>query len=309
VTSDDEAARLARIKPNLTRRARILQLIRSFFIERDFLEIETPVRVPSVAPEQFIQPFASEGWQLSTSPELHMKRLLASGYDRLFQLSRCFRKGESGRRHNPEFTMLEWYRIDSSYQGMMDDTQQLVAYVCAGLGMGYSIPYLGSEVDITLPWPTTTVSGSFQRYAGWDPIACPEGDRFDIDLVTRVVPAFGLARPMILAGYPAPMAALARLNPQDSRVAERAEVFIAGLEIANAYTELNDPQEQRRRFEAEAALITQAGGDVALPTRFLDAVDRLPPCGGIALGVDRFVMLLCDVESIADVIAFPEDQA
>ncbi len=306
---DDELERLCRIKPNLERRSRIVQLIRTFFFDPGFLEVETPVRVPSVAPEQFIIPLTSEDWFLSTSPELYMKRLLACGYDKLFQLSRSFRKGEAGHLHNPEFTLLEWYRKGAGYSETIEDTEQLVALIADSLGLGSSVRYLDTHVDLTLPWPRVTVSNAFKRAAGWDPVARPDPDRFDLDLSFKVVPSFPAARPMVLTGYPAPQASLARLDPRDPRVAERAEVFIAGLDLANAYTELNDPAEQRRRFEEEAEIIRQAGGKATVSKKFLQAVGHMPPCGGIALGVDRLVMLFCNATSIQDVLAFPQDWA
>jgi lysyl-tRNA synthetase class 2 len=309
VSFGDESARLSRIKSNLERRSVIFQLTRSFFAAQGFLEVETPVRVPAVAPEQFIRPFASEDWFLSTSPELHMKRLLASGYDRVFQISRCFRKGEVGRRHNSEFTMLEWYRRDSDYLQMVSDTAGLVVSLARALGLENTIPYLGGRIDVSLPWPQVTVSDAFLRSAGWDPVADPDTVRFDVDLVDRVIPGFEPDRPTILAGYPAAMAALARLNARDRRVSERAEVFIGGLEVANAYTELNDPGEQRQRFAEEAESIRRAGGRAVVPERFLEAVTYLPQCAGIALGMDRLVMLLCGAAAIEDVMAFPQDAA
>ncbi len=306
---DEEFERLSRIKPNLERRAVIINLVRSFFVDQGFLEVETPVRVPSVAPEQFITPLASEGWFLSTSPELYMKRLLACGYDKLFQMSRCFRRGEIGRLHNPEFTLLEWYRRDAGYEETIEDTERLTTSLASGLGLGTTISYLGRDIDFHLPWPRITVSEAFKRAAGWDPVAEPDGEKFDLDLVSKVIPSLGTSRPMVLTGYPAPMASLARLNTRDPRVAERAEVFIAGLELANAYGELNDPAEQRRRFEADAALIRKAGGNAILSEKFLEAVAHMPPCGGIALGVDRLVMLFCNASSIQDVLAFPHEWA
>ena len=143
---DDERLRLRRLRPYLERRARIHSLVRAFFTERGFLEVDTPLRVPVIAPEPYIVPDASEGWYLSTSPELHMKRLLAAGYERLFQLSHCFRNGERGRWHNPEFTMLEWYRAGGDYRQVVADTEQLVASLAAGLGMGTAISYPGRSM-------------------------------------------------------------------------------------------------------------------------------------------------------------------
>jgi lysyl-tRNA synthetase class 2 len=309
VSFDDESKRLSRIKPNLERRAVITNLVRSFFLDQGFLEVETPVRVRSVAPEQFIVPLASEDWFLSTSPELYMKRLLACGYDKLFQMAHCFRRGEIGRLHNPEFTLLEWYRRNAGYEETISDTERLITSVARSLGQGTSVSYLGRDIDLRLPWPRVTVSDAFKRAAGWDPVTEPDGEKFDLDLVSKVIPSFDASRPLVLTGYPAPMASLARLNADDPRIAERAEVFIAGLELANAYSELNDPEEQRRRFEAEASLIRQAGGRATLSEKFLEAVAHMPPCGGIALGVDRLVMLFCNAASIRDVLAFPHEWA
>jgi elongation factor P--(R)-beta-lysine ligase len=304
VSFDGEYRRLTSIRENLVRRSLVLHDTRTFFVSHHFLEVETPVRVPTVAPEQYIVPYSSDGWYLATSPELWMKRLLASGYTRLFQISRCFRKGELGRTHNPEFTMLEWYRISSNYQEMMSDTQQLVCGMARDFGFGRNIPYLGTQIDISMPWDEITVKEAFLKSAGWDPISSPNDERFDVDLVSKVIPDFPRHRPVILKGYPASMASLARLNENDPRIAERAEVFIGGLEIANAYSELNDPQEQVKRFEKEITLINHAGGKARLPQKFIDCLISLPACGGIALGMDRLVMLFCNAPSIHDVLAF-----
>jgi elongation factor P--(R)-beta-lysine ligase len=308
VSFDEESRRLTRIKANLERRSLIFQYTRSFFNDSGFLEVETPVRVPSIAPEQYIIPFTSEDWFLSTSPELYMKTLLAAGYSRIFQICRCFRKGELGTRHNPEFTMIEWYRAGSNYQQMMHDTQNLVIELAHKLGMDGVIPFQNTVIDIRPPWDEIYVHDAFIKFAGWDPITSPDAERFDTDLVSKVIPGFNPCRPTILKGYPASMASLARLNPEDPRVAERAEVFIGSLEIANAYSELNDPDEQKIRFENELALIRKSGRKSPMPQRFLEYLAFLPRSGGIALGMDRLVMLLCDNISIKDVLAFPADE-
>jgi lysyl-tRNA synthetase class 2 len=307
VSLDAEQQRLARIKPNLQRRALITQSIRSFFISRGFLEVDTPIRTPSVAPEKYVSPFDSEGWYLSTSPELYMKRLLAAGYDKLFQVTHCFRKGESGKQHNPEFSMLEWYRRGCGYREMISDTEALVNVIATDMGFGTVIPYPGGNIDITCPWARTSVRDAFIKTAGWDPIATPDSARFDLELVTKVIPEFDTKYPVIVEGYPAIMASLAKLSPTDPLIAERAEVFIAGLELANAYSELNNAQEQKIRFEEEANYIRGTGSRVTMPVDFLNAVSHLPECGGIALGMDRLVMLFCGVDSIEEVVAFPVD--
>jgi lysyl-tRNA synthetase class 2 len=307
---ENDHERLLCIKSNLQRRALTYHYTRAFFWEQGFLEIETPIRVPAVAPEQHIVPFRSEDWFLSTSPELHMKRLLASGYDRLFQISRCFRKGEHGRQHNPEFTLLEWYRTGADYRQMVYDTEQLVLTVASRLGLGHVIRYRDQEIDLTPPWPRTKVRDGFLRAAGWDPVTEPDPLRFDADLVTKVIPSFAPGQPTVLLDYPAPMASLARLKPGQPAVAERAEVFIGGMELANAYSELVDTREQEIRFQAEIQQIEREQRQkMPMPRRFLDAVARLPECGGIALGMDRLVMLFCNADSIDDVVAFTIDTA
>ena len=160
------------------------------------------------------------------------------------------------------------------------------------------------------PWPRVTVREAFLRSAGWDPFTRLDEDRFEVDLVEKVVPGFDAGRPTVLSDYPEAMASLARLRAGSPPVAERAEVFIGGLELANAYSELNDAAEQEKRFKKEIESLEWDGKRrVAMPQRFLEALLRLPECGGNALGVDRLVMLFCDAASIDEVIAFPRDIA
>lgn len=306
---NDERRRLSKIKSNLQRRAAIYQFTRDFFHQQGFLEVETPVRVPSVAPELYITPFESEDWFLSTSPELYMKRLLAAGYNKLFQISHCFRKDEQGRWHNPEFALLEWYRTGTDYMQMIRDTEQLVITLAKQLRLSTKIQYRGLNIDLSLPWQRITIQDAFLKAAGWDPVAEPDPVRFDTDLVDKVIPSFNQSRPTVLLDYPASMASLARLKPGNSRVAERAEVFVGGLELANAYSELRDSREQERRFRDDIEQIRREGRKATLPHRFLEAVAHLPDCGGIALGMDRLVMLFCDADSIDEVVAFTCDSA
>ena len=201
--------------------------------------------------------------------------------------------------------MLEWYRGGAGYLKIIEDTERLVLEVAAGLGLGPAIRYQGREIDLSRPWPRTTVREAFLRSAGWDPVSRLDPERFDLDLVDRVMPAFDPGRPTVLLEYPAANAAMARLKPGDPAVAERGEVFVGGMELANAYSELTDAGELERRFRE--ALRERGEGERPLPESFLRAVSRLPACGGIALGVDRLVMLLCDAAAIDDVVAFPFD--
>lgn len=305
-----EHERLNRIKPNIISRAEIIRFTRNYFQQYDFLEVETPVRVPVVAPELFITPVTSGNWFLVTSPELHMKRLLAAGYPKLFQFSHCFRKDERGRRHNPEFTMLEWYRSGGDYMQMVADTEQIVFTLAQKIKTDSSIQYQGCKIDLSVPWPRVTIRDAFLMSAGWDPVADPDPLRFDTDLCDKVIPAFASDRPTVIMDYPVPMASLARLKPGEAKVAERAEIFIGGLEIANAYSELINRQEQENRFRIEIEQIEKEYGRKSeLPRKFLDAMETLPECGGIALGVDRLIMLFCDTASIDDVMPFTVDTA
>jgi lysyl-tRNA synthetase class 2 len=308
--AEDDSQRLARVRPNLQRRALIIDCIRAFFREQDFLEVETPVRVPVIAPEPYIVPFTSGDWFLSTSPELHMKRMLAAGYERLFQFVHCFRQGERGRWHNPEFTMLEWYRAGADYNQIIEDIERLVTALAEKLSLKNSVIYSGRDIDIRPPWPRLTVKDAFLKAAGWDPTQKGDHRQFDVDLVEKVLPSFNPDRPTVLRDYPAALGSLARLKPGDAAVAERAEVFIGGLELANAYSELTDAAEQARRFrEAIEQIRKERHQKTALPQRFLESVTHLPPCGGVALGVDRLVMLFCNASSIDDVMAFTADNA
>lgn len=304
-----ERRRLVGIKRNLVRRAQIYEAIRAFFREEGFLEVETPVRLREIAPEGHILPFHCDDWYLSTSPELHMKRLLAAGYDCIFQFSRSFRRQESGRWHNPEFTMLEWYRAGADDMKMMEDTENLVLAVSQQLGYSSIITYQKQSIDLSSPWPKFPIRQIFKSAAGYDPVLDTDPVKFDMALVEKVIPSLPTVRPAIIMDYPASMASLSRLKA-DEQVAERAEVFIAGLELANAFSELCDPKEQTARFEEERALIKkEQGRDAPMPDKFLAALPEMPASGGIALGVDRLVMLFCDAASIDEVMPFTEETA
>ncbi len=290
----------------LERRSKILRTVRDFFDALGFIEVETPVRIPAPAQETHIDaPPSGRAW-LRASPELHMKRLLTEGFEKIYQIGPCFRSGECGRRHNPEFTMLEWYRTGADYLDILADTEALVSAVFMALFGKTTLSYRGATIQLAGPWTRLTVSDAYRRWAGWDPSQHWDADRFDTDMIARIEPALPRATPCVLIDYPAPAASLARLKPGDARVAERWEVYIGGLEIANAYSELCDGTAQRARFN-EAARERQAlGKDIyPLDEPFLNALERgMPPCGGIALGLDRLVMLACDADDIAEVRAF-----
>ena len=286
-------------------RAVLIQALRTFFIDRGYLEVETPLRIPAPAPEAHILPLTSEGWFLQTSPELCMKRLLAAGIPKLFQLCKCFRKGERGDRHLPEFTMLEWYAAQSDYRDLMADCEALLRHLAAAMGKGGVLEWQGCRIDLGPEWERITVAEAFRRYAPCTVEEALARDQFDEMLVEHVEPHLGITTPTFLCDYPAALGALARLSPTDPTVAERFELYVAGLELANGFSELVDPVEQRDRFVAEQESIRGLGRDPGpMPEPFLEALEAIPPAAGIALGVDRLVMLFAGAERIDQVVAF-----
>ena len=341
----DDIFALARKSQVLQLRAKIIQSIRLFFINHDFLEVETPLRIPSPAPEEHIEAIPSDDWFLQTSPELCMKRLLAAGYPRIFQISKCFRAGERGDKHLPEFTLLEWYVAGFDYQQLMAQCENMICSVAKDLGIteiirqnhGYEpqnklrgvIPSAARDcstnkfqdtsflkfeshnkkISLAPPWERITIADVFLKYA---PITLEETlvqNKFDEILVDYIEPRFGMKTPNFIYDYPAKLASLAKLKGDNPSVSERFELYIGGLEIANGFSELTDAYEQRRRFEE--ALKTRAATNMAcyeMPEKFLTSLETLPPCAGIALGLDRLVMIMACAEKIDEVAAFtPEN--
>ncbi len=305
---DPAAVRLRRLRPALERRAHILAAVRNFFAGNGLLEVETPARIPVPALEQQIDAQPSGPAWLRTSPELHMKRLLAAGYENIFQVGPCFRQGEYGDLHNPEFCMLEWYRAHADYRAILADTQALVAAVARAVAGGDAngFVYRGRRIDLAQPWHVQTVAQAFLDAAGWDPTRAFDAERFEADLLGKVEPRLPPDRPSVIIDFPAQLAALARCRAGNPPVAERWELYIGGMEIANAFSELTDPAEQRRRFEVCAAARRAAGKTVYdLDHDFLAALENgLPACGGAALGLDRLVMLFSDAASLDDILPF-----
>jgi len=267
----------------LRKRAAILRQIRAFFDGRGFDEVDTPVRIAAPAPEPHIDcpPCGSEF--LRASPELQMKRLLAAGMDRIYQIGPCFRDGERGSRHNPEFTMIEWYRRNATYEDIADDLVALFETLAPDAGAATRI----------------TVREAYLRYAGWDPWTDWNQDRFDFDMATKIEPSLPKG-PVFLMDYPREACSLAKLRGD---VAERWEFYWDGVELANCFTELCDGDEQRRRFEAARKERRELGeADYPLDEEFLSELPQIGSAAGVALGVDRLVMLLCGAKSIADVM-------
>jgi elongation factor P--(R)-beta-lysine ligase len=289
-------------KNNLWWRAAIIQAIRAFFIEREFLEVETPVRLPCLAPETHIEPIRSADWFLQTSPELCMKRLLAAGHPKVFQICKCFRAQERGKRHLSEFTMLEWYHVDSSYLQLMEDCEQLFRFLMKRLALQFAS---GGLSTLGAPWERVTVADAFSQYAAISSDAALAENIFDKILVEDVEPHLGKNVPTFLCDYPADLGSLARLKKNDPLIAERFELYVDGIELANGFSELTDPIEQRLRFEKEQESCREHGRIPGpMPEKFLEELNSLSSAAGIALGVDRLVMLLCGAEKIDDVVSF-----
>jgi len=294
-------------------RAEVIRTIRRTLDDAGFLEVETPLAVPSPGLDVHLAALEVRGldarrW-LATSPEYQMKRLLVAGLPRIYQISKCFRRGERGRHHEPEFTMLELYRAHAGADEVMADTEAVVAAAARTLHGGTRLP---SGTDVAPPWERQTVAEAFAAHAGVDVLdVLPDEERFFRLLVDSVEPA--LARrdaPVWLTRWPASMASLARLCPDDPRWADRFEAYADGLELCNGFGELTDPIEQRARLERDRAARAEAGVDVyPIDERFLEALARgMPESGGIAVGVDRVVMLLTGAAHIEDVLAFPQSR-
>jgi len=297
------------LRKTLQLRAVILQEIRNYFETQDYLEVETPHRLPAPAPEAHIEPESSGDWYLHPSPELCMKRLLAAGYPRIYQICRCFRRGERGRRHLPEITMLEWYTAGQDYRDVMGHCEDLIGGLQRRIGGSETMAYQGCRIDLRRPWDRLTVAEAFERFASVSMQQALAEKRFDEVLGLEIEPRLGQSRPVFLYDYPAQCASLARLKTDDPGLAERFELYIGGLELCNAYSELTDAVEQRRRFEQEALLRNRAGKRVyPLPELFLQQLTHMPPAAGNALGVDRLVMLFADVAEIDAVVAFTPEE-
>ena len=296
----------------LQQRSRLLQAVRSFFLSRSYLEVDTPIRLPVLIPEVEITPVQSEDWFLQTSPELCMKRLLARGASQLFQICHCFRRGERGRLHQQEFTMLEWYHTGWSYLELMDECEEMVRAVTAQLaaeedaGEKESFHWAGREISFASPWHRMTVQDAFQRYGGMSAGEAVNKGMFDQILVESVEPNLGWQRPVFLYDYPIGLASLARQKDKNPEVAERFEIYIGGVELANGFSELTDPEVQRQRFAREIGSAGDGGAQKLMPEKFLQALADFPDCAGIALGLDRLLMILVGAQTIAEVLPFSE---
>jgi lysyl-tRNA synthetase class 2 len=298
----------------LAARSRLLQATRAWFCDAGFTEVETPLIVPSPGTETHLDPVAvrlawhpgappEDAW-LITSPEYAMKRLLAAGAGPIFQLGRVFRDGERGRNHRPEFTMLEWYRpwVRDGYEALFSDCEALLGHLAGGS----ELTWRGQSFDLRPPWRRLSFFEALETRADLRDPRRLDPDAWFAALVERVEPTLGAEAPEFLVEWPASLASLARRKADDPEVAERFELYLGGLELANAFAELTDADEQRARCEADNVERLALGRpELPLDPRFLGALTAgMPPSAGIALGFDRLAMLLLDAGAIDDVVAF-----
>ena len=310
----------------LLRRSAVNARIRDFFAARDVIEVETPMLSAAGNTEPNIESFATvfngpvtqgrgERW-LRTSPEFALKRLLAEGLGDCYELGRVFRDGEAGRRHNPEFSMLEWYRVGWDHRRLIDETVELVLDVLAAFGHRAEVrqctyrqwfleglgldPFTASLDELRAPLADVRI----------DPDGLGRDDWLDLLVTHRLQTAFARDAVTVVRDFPATQAALAKIRDGDPPVAERFELYLGGNELANGYHELTDAAEQRERFLRDNARRRARGQrEIPLDERLLDALPDMPACAGVALGIERLLMWLAGSDDIADVLAFAFAQA
>lgn len=319
------------VKNVFNQRIQIIRAVRDFFSERAFLEVETPMLQP-IPGGATARPFITHHNALDmrlymrVAPELYLKRLIVGGYDRVYEINRNFRNEGISIKHNPEFTMLEAYQAYADYHDMMDLTEELIKETAKSIGLGDTVVYQGTDLDFSRPWRRLTFLRSLEKIGGLKldfEMTVDELRRIADGAGITVKPVDGkgkimteifeklvepnLIEPTFIIDYPLEVTPLARRHPDNPELVERFELMICGREVANAFTELTDPIDQRRRFEEQAAL-RRAGDDEAqwLDEDFLRALEvGMPPTGGLGIGIDRLVMILTDAPSIRDVIFFP----
>jgi lysyl-tRNA synthetase class 2 len=324
-----ESARIVQLpgdRGSLRLRAQLNALLRQFFADRGVLEVETPILSAAGNTDPNIESFSAsfsghvdagprERW-LRTSPEYPLKRLLAAGVGDCYELGRVFRNGESGGRHNPEFTMLEWYRVGWDHRQLMEETIALVEAALAMAGRraevvveSYRQLFLDELGIDPLHAPIDELRAPLAEY-GIGPDGLGRDDWLDLLITHKLQPAFPRDRITVIHDYPASQCALARIRPGDPPMAERFELFLGRYELANGYHELNDGAEQRQRFERDNAVRRERGlREVPLDESLLAVLDAMPDCAGVAMGMERLLMCLAGTDAIADVLAFPFAEA
>ena len=316
-----------KVKDVFTTRARIIDYIRRYFVERDFIEVETPMMqvIPGGATAKpFVTHHNAMGMDLylRIAPELYLKRLVVGGFERVFEINRNFRNEGISVRHNPEFTMLEYYQAYATYEDLMALTEDMVSSLVKELFGTYVIAYNGQDIDFTPPWRKITMSEAMAQLGGFDLSVLDDPERLkeyaknlEIEgadkesrgkLITKVFEELcekKLIQPTFITQYPIEVSPLAKRNDQNPEITERFELYISGMEIANGFNELNDPEDQLGRFELQ---IKEKEEGAALDEDYITALEYgLPPTAGQGVGIDRLTMLLTDSASIRDVILFP----
>lgn len=313
-----------RVRDVFTTRAKIIDYIRRYFVERDFIEVETPMMqvIPGGATAKpFVTHHNAMGMDLylRIAPELYLKRLVVGGFERVFEINRNFRNEGISVRHNPEFTMLEYYQAYATYEDLMALTEDMVSSLVKELFGTYAITYNGQEIDFTPPWRKMTMYEAVAELPGFDPDDMAQVRNYAKDLaiegadtepwgklITGIFEAYcekKLDQPTFITGYPIEVSPLAKRSVRNPGITERFELYISAMEIANGFNELNDPEDQRERFEAQ---IKGKEEGAALDEDYLTALEYgLPPTAGQGIGIDRLTMLLTDSASIRDVILFP----
>ena len=324
-----ESARIVQLpsdRGSLRLRAQLNALLRQFFADRGVLEVETPILSAAGNTDPNIESFSAsfsghvdagprERW-LRTSPEYPLKRLLAAGVGDCYELGRVFRNGEAGGRHNPEFTMLEWYRVGWDHRQLMEESIALVEAALAMAGRraevvveSYRQLFLDELGLDPLHAPVDELRAPLAEY-GIGPEGLGRDDWLDLLITHKLQPAFPRDRITVIHDYPASQCALARIRPGDPPMAERFELFLGRYELANGYHELNDGAEQRQRFERDNAVRRERGlREVPLDESLLAVLDAMPDCAGVAMGMERLLMCLAGTDAIADVLAFPFAEA
>jgi lysyl-tRNA synthetase, class II len=325
--ANDEVRRLFRIRSNA------VSCIRRFMDGRGFIEVETPVllgQAGGAAARPFVTHYNAldEERYMRIATELHLKRLIVGGLDKVYEVGRIFRNEGISTKHNPEFTMMESYEAYADYRDVADMVEQLVSTICTEVLGGHRIPHKGGEIDFTPPWPRRTMRDLLIEHAGLDFEEFRTPDMLREELRRRKIDApanasWGklldeawselvepkLIQPVFVLDYPIEISPLAKGKPDNPRLVERFEAFAGGFEIANAYSELNDPIEQRRRFEAQLKSRATHNDDETelMDEDFLLAIEHgMPPTGGLGIGIDRLLMVLTDQASIREVILFPQ---
>ncbi len=332
------------LKKSLLIRETVIDSIRAFFKSQGFHEVETPLLVKNPGTEPYLEVFETtlkrqnrppQPAFLTTSPELSMKKLLAGGLGNIFQICKSFRNDEgTGDLHNSEFTILEWYRTNADYRDIMTDCENLLVAIydtVFGHQKKRLLKYQGKEYDLFLPFDRISLPSAFEKYAGisLDDLLSPEKlpqiahrknlglslnltweEAFSLILTNEIEPQLGQTRPTFLYDYPLAQAALAKRKEDDPRLAERFELYLAGMELGNAFTELTDWQEQEKRCQADLAERQRLNKTIYdYDHQFIAALKNgMPPTGGIAVGVDRLIMLFADASSIDQVLFFPQSQ-